>query len=270
MLEDVERLQGAWSFASLEVNGSRVPESAFGGSRMLIEGERFSLTSAGADYAGTFTLDVSRSPKTLDIHFTEGPEAGNTALGIYELDADTWTLCLGLVGSERPREFATRPGSDHALEILRRAGADATVPAETPSIAAAALDPLPPPGELDPELERLQGEWSLVAMEHDGRSMPKEWLPAVRRVMRGRETTVTGGGQVMLKAEIRVDPAQIPGAIDYLLTTGPNKGKTQLGIYAWEGDQVRFCMAEPGKERPADFNAPPGSGRLASLWQRAA
>ena len=134
--------------------------------------------------------------------------------------------------------------------------------------ATAAPEPVFQPGELDPELENLQGEWSMLAMEQDGRSMPKEWLPAVRRVTRGRETTVTAGGQVMLKAEIRLDPSREPKTVDYLLMAEPNKGKPQLGIYAWEGERVRFCMAEPGKERPNDFAAPAGSGRLSSLWER--
>ena len=89
MPEDTERLQGTWSFASLEVAGSRVPEAAFSGSRMLIVGDRFSLTSAGADYAGTFAVDAARWPRTIDIGFTEGPEAGNTSLGIYQLEGDT-------------------------------------------------------------------------------------------------------------------------------------------------------------------------------------
>ncbi len=60
------------------------------------------------------------TPKTFKLHFTTGPEAGNTSAGIYELDGDTWKICLALRGDNRPESFATAPGSGHACETLKR------------------------------------------------------------------------------------------------------------------------------------------------------
>jgi hypothetical protein len=42
------------------------------------------------------------------------------ALGIYHLVGDTYTACIGCPGAEWPSEFASRPGSGHVLEVLRR------------------------------------------------------------------------------------------------------------------------------------------------------
>jgi uncharacterized protein (TIGR03067 family) len=52
--------------------------------------------------------------------FTEGPEKGNTALGIYELDGDEWKLCLTITAKDRPTEFAAKPKSGLGLEVLKR------------------------------------------------------------------------------------------------------------------------------------------------------
>ena len=53
-----------------------------------------------------------------------------------------------------------------------------------------------------------------------------------------------------------------------MMTEGPTKGKTQLGIYEFDGDTVRFCFGSPGKDRPSEFAAKEGSGNTLSVWRR--
>jgi uncharacterized protein (TIGR03067 family) len=73
-----------------------------------------------ATYGGTFVLDPGKKPKTIDIKFTEGPEKGNTSLGIYELDGDTLKICLTITAKDRPTEFAAKAKSGHGFEVLKR------------------------------------------------------------------------------------------------------------------------------------------------------
>ena len=120
---DLRALEGDWRFASLEIDGTIVPAAVASASRILIDGDRFRTESAEGTYEGIFTLDAGKTPPHIDIEFVAGPEAGNTCLGVYELHGDRLTLCLGLAGSPRPKAFATRPGSGHALERLRRVSA---------------------------------------------------------------------------------------------------------------------------------------------------
>ena len=42
----------------------------------------------------------------------------------------------------------------------------------------------------------------------------------------------------------------------------------QHGIYSVSGDTLRTCLVAAGAERPADFAAAPGDGRLVSEWAR--
>jgi uncharacterized protein (TIGR03067 family) len=120
MIEEIEKLQGTWRIVSLEVEGSKMEEALFTGSKVMVAGEAFSTLSMGAGYGGLFAIDATSDPYKLDMIFTYGPHAGARSLGIYRFDGDTWILCLGMAGRERPEDFVTKPGSGHALEKLER------------------------------------------------------------------------------------------------------------------------------------------------------
>jgi uncharacterized protein (TIGR03067 family) len=118
------------------------------------------------------------------------------------------------------------------------------------------------------DMDLLQGEWSMVSGSADGQPMPAELLKQMKRVCKGDEATTTMAGQVYLKAKIKIDPSKTPKTIDYQMTDGFTKGKTQLGIYEVEGDTFKACFGKPGAERPADFTSKSGDGRTLSVWKR--
>lgn len=119
------------------------------------------------------------------------------------------------------------------------------------------------------EMARLEGEWLMVSGENDGQPMPEEFRKSAKRVAKDGETTVMIAGQLFMKAKFTVDPSKKPKHVDYVMTGGLTKGKTQLGIYELDGDTVKFCFSSPGKERPPDFSTKEGSGRVLSVWKRA-
>jgi uncharacterized protein (TIGR03067 family) len=250
MKEELEKLQGAWDIVALEVDGATSPESAFRGSQIVVKENRFDTISMGATYKGKLKVDAKKTPKTLDLLFDEGPEKGGRSLAIYELDGDTWRICLTVTGKTRPTAFATKAGSGLALETLQR------------SSGAAPLD------LLRQELALLEGEWSMESCVRDGQVLPKVMLKTARRLAAGNETTVLFGDQVFLKAAYTVGPANQPKTIDYLLTVGPNRGEYQYGIYELDGDTARFYFAAPGRPRPTDFAANPGECATSAVWKR--
>jgi hypothetical protein len=73
-------------------------------------------------------------------------------------------------------------------------------------------------------------------------------------------------GQVFFKAKFTIDPSKKPKTIDYQMTDGFTKGQKQLGIYEFDGENVKFCFSKPGEERPAEFKA--GEGRTFSTWKK--
>lgn len=119
------------------------------------------------------------------------------------------------------------------------------------------------------DLAMFQGEWSMVSGLADGQGVPDAMLATGKRVCKDDETTVTLGGQLILKARFTLDPTQKPKAIDYEVTDGPTKGRKHLGIYEVEKDNLKFCFGSPGAERPTTFESKSGDGRTFSVWKRA-
>src|SRR5437762_5370865 len=182
-VEQLRLLEGEWRFVGLQVDGSDMPAAVTAQSRILMDGDRFRTESPEANYEGVFTIDASTEPMRIDIEFVEGPEAGNWSYGIYELNGDQLTICLGLTGAQRPRAFATKKDSGHALEKLRRASSarpanvtggtrstkseeDARLKARAPEAArgpeaARAPDDVAKSFDvpMTPLLKKMQGEW---------------------------------------------------------------------------------------------------------------
>ena len=275
-VERLRSLEGTWAFRDLQVDGEAMPIAAIGGSRLLIDGDRFRMESPEANYEGLFDIDIERTPHTIDIDFVDGPEAGNRSEGIFELDGDLLTICLGFAGMSRPTSFATTRGSGHALEHLTRAeharpaGVDGgTAPPKEPSPApAAAQDAASFSDELTPMLERLQGDWVPTELVTAGQPLAPDLLAFGSRTFTGAETKVVFGGQTMVHAKIRIQSAASPIEVDYLNLAGAKRGSISLGLMQWIDGDVVFCMSAPGAPRPSDFTCEKGSGRTLSRWTR--
>jgi uncharacterized protein (TIGR03067 family) len=260
MKDELANLQGSWAIASLEMDGANMPG---GGARIIVAGETFKTTGMGATYEGTLSLDPSKTPKTIDMKFAKGPEQGNTNLAIYEIEGDTWKLCIDMTGKDRPKEFSTARGSGRALEILKR-----EVTAEPVEPSKTKATPPESQTKADPEMEVLAGEWSCVSLTVDGQALPEPFVKTWLRTVKGNEVTVTNGGQVVVKATFIINATKKPKTIDYTLTQGPDSGKMQLGIYELDGDTIKYCMGATGKDRPKAFESKAGDGIIFGVWKK--
>jgi len=254
---DSDRLQGTWSVTTLEIDGHKTAGGMLNGARVVVKGDQFQSLGMGATYEGVMTIDQSAEPKTFDLTFTKGPEKGNVNRGIYELDGDDWKLCLATLGGARPTKFVTKPGTGHALEVLRRGEVKAAKTEEAAAVVGTG-----------PATE-LEGEWSMVSGFMDGHAMDKTMLKYGKRVTRGNMTSVTFGPQVFMRGTFTLDATKSPRWIDLTHTEGANTGTAQLGIYECDGETMRICYGKPGTARPTDFEATRGDGKTVAVWKLA-
>src|SRR5262249_50729389 len=158
--------------------------------------------------------------------------------GIYKLDGDTWKLCLAMRGSVRPSKFATTNGSGFALEILTRGSATLSAKAKRPSSQKASKQTVEISSGVKTEFE---GEWQMDSGGMNGAAMEAASVQWVKRITVGNQTTVQAGPQTILKVTFTHDPAKSPKTLAYVITAGSGKGKTQRGVYEFDGDLLRIC-----------------------------
>ena len=118
---DFETLQGTWKL----VAGIRDGNPVIGAQqRLTIEGNHFSFTDSpavGTAGSGTFQLNESANPKTVDVSYTDGADQGKTALGIYEVRAgNRFRLCLASPGAARPSKLESKSGSGNLFQEWER------------------------------------------------------------------------------------------------------------------------------------------------------
>ena len=102
-------VQGVWKMTT--TNGQDVAAA----------GQDITVTITGNSYVqsvngtvvekGTFKIDESKKPMTIDITVVEGDDAGKTQLGVFELKGTTMTGKLGEPGTTtRPTDFSITEG----------------------------------------------------------------------------------------------------------------------------------------------------------------
>jgi uncharacterized protein (TIGR03067 family) len=109
---------------------------------------------------------------------------------------------------------------------------------------------------------RIQGGWVPTRGEDDGRVVPAAKLKD-SQVFFGKETVrlTDKDHKEVWVMRYALDATARPATVTLTVEEGRGKGQTALGIYELDGDTLRLCYAAPGQARPAEFDAPAGSGR---------
>ena len=115
-----DTLQGTWLPSSAELGGKVFPDEVRKTIKLVIKGDKYTVTVGEKVDKGTVKLNPAAKPKALDITGTEGPNKGKTILAIYERNGDTLRVCYDLSGKNRPKEFKTKEGTQLFLVTYKR------------------------------------------------------------------------------------------------------------------------------------------------------
>ncbi len=124
---------------------------------------------------------------------------------------------------------------------------------------------------IDTDYQRLSGTWILTSGVVDGQPVPDEIRKKTKLITTRDKFTLSTGAQTGTSEEgtFTIDPARTPKTVDSVQGSGPDKGKTLLGIYEIiDENHKRACWAPAGKPRPTDFASTPGSGYILQVWER--
>jgi len=120
--KDLQAFEGTWRLSSKEEDGKRFGEEEIKDVIGTIDGSGKVSVRRGDKVIneGTVKLDPTKKPKAIDITFTAGERKGQMVLGIYEIEGDTFRVCVARPGDERPAEFSAKAGSGRTLVAYQR------------------------------------------------------------------------------------------------------------------------------------------------------
>lgn len=113
------------------------------------------------------------------------------------------------------------------------------------------------PKAADPAADRaaLQGTWQSVSEEMRGGPAPGD--PRDHQMIFSGDTfKLVEGEKVLIRGTFTVDPTKSPKVMELVVTegAGPDPEAKALGIYELTGDELKWCVAEPGADaRPEKF-----------------
>jgi uncharacterized protein (TIGR03067 family) len=144
--------------------------------------------------------------------------------------------------------------------------ARAVLPIAVAILIGAAL----PAQDAKKDLEKMQGEWTIVSVEQGGKKKaPDEEFKKLKLTITGEEWKVRSGDEEKIKMTFKIDPSKDPKTIDLTIKSG---GKVSRGIYKLEGDTLTVCRTFADAERPKEFKTPAGEQAAAGqliVWKRA-
>jgi uncharacterized protein (TIGR03067 family) len=120
--KDLQAFKGTWRLSSREEDGKKSGDEEIKDVIGTIDGSGKVSVRRGDKLIneGTVKLDPTKKPKTIDVTFTGGERKGKGVLGIYEIDGDTFRVCVARPGDEWPAEFSARAGSSRILVVYKR------------------------------------------------------------------------------------------------------------------------------------------------------
>jgi uncharacterized protein (TIGR03067 family) len=203
---------------------------------------------------------VSRSPATARFNNKPGTRAimadGKVRFIPADINPDTFRALCTVAGGENVDNL------DAIAPVIER---DDGPPPVGPS------DPRPGPGPiagLGPDLQKLQGTWSVVRVEVGGAKLPPALVSKARWTVTGNRAVMQMAGATE-KEEIILNSSKSPKTIDLVGLEGLDRGKTQRGIYELSGDDLKVCLTEsPAAPRPAAFETKKGDNNQLVVFKR--
>lgn len=125
-----------------------------------------------------------------------------------------------------------------------------------------------PEQRLQREEEKLAGAWRVTGAEADGQKVPAQQVPNLKLTFENGKYRVQLGDEKPQEGTYKIDPGKKPRTIDINRTTGPEKGKKQVGIYELTDNALKICACEAGNERPTDFDTSAKPGYTVLILKR--
>jgi uncharacterized protein (TIGR03067 family) len=125
------------------------------------------------------------------------------------------------------------------------------------------------PAQGDKGGPKIEGSWSATSLTFGDKKLPADVLEKLMPsfTFKAGKYSSTVMGKQDEAGSYKIDAKKKPAHIDLMVEEGNDKGKTQLGLIAVDGDMLKMVMARPGeKDRPKDLEG--GAGIIVATFKR--
>jgi uncharacterized protein (TIGR03067 family) len=123
-------------------------------------------------------------------------------------------------------------------------------------------------GAAKKDLAALQGTWTLVAMEVDGKAVEADKLKSATLTIKDSKYSLLASKQLH-EVEITLNASKKPKEIDMKFLDGPNKDRVGRGIYEIDGKTLKICRGlDPQQDRPKDFKTEGQINYFVMVWEK--
>ncbi|MBI4964444.1 MAG: TIGR03067 domain-containing protein [Desulfomonile tiedjei] len=126
--------------------------------------------------------------------------------------------------------------------------------------------------DAEKELKKLQGTWVMVSGEMGGKKAADEHVKQSKIIYEGNKIQIVvpnQTGETIVADIVKIDPVKNPKEMHFIRKTGPNAGKTLIGIFEFEGDdQYKFAFDPTGSMTLKEFVTKDGTGHIRNTWKR--
>jgi uncharacterized protein (TIGR03067 family) len=108
--KEAKSLNGRWQVVSQSTDGKEDVIPKEGGDMVTLNDGKYTIKEGDKDICkGTFKLDSTKTPMSIDKTMSEGDDKGKTALGIYKLTGDEVKVSWSRAGeTDRPAGFESK------------------------------------------------------------------------------------------------------------------------------------------------------------------
>ena len=117
---ELERFTGTWQAVSYVRDGKELPVAEAEKVRLVVSGEKYTLTDGGEAIEGTHKRDPTKTPMQIDAVRSKGPHKGEALKGVYQLNADSFLVSFSAPGKGRPATLGAKDGLGLRVIVFKR------------------------------------------------------------------------------------------------------------------------------------------------------
>ena len=121
--DDAEALKGNWSAVSLKQGGKSAPDDLIKKFKANFDGKGYTnIVDGEVIEVGGYTVDISKTPRTIDFDIKKGQGEGKKQLGIFQIEGNKLTLVVADPGApDRPKSMKPEDTDPVVEVVLERA-----------------------------------------------------------------------------------------------------------------------------------------------------